>query len=80
MEIITITASEFRANQRRYFELAEKTPIYITRSGRAPIMLSVPQMAQVTEAELKAIQSGLEDIRAGRTTEVDVDNLWGSIL
>ncbi len=43
-------------------------------------MLSVPQMAQVTEAELKAIQSGLEDIRAGRTTEVDVDNLWGSIL
>lgn len=73
-----ITASEFRANQRRYFELAEKSPIVVTRAGKAPIMISVPDMAQVTEYELQSIQKGLQDIEEGRTVKVDVNDLWGT--
>lgn len=74
-----ITSSEFRANQRRYFEMAEEAPIVVTRSGKVPIMISVPNISQVTNYELQAIQKGIQDIESGHTIKIDVNNLWESI-
>lgn len=73
-----ITASEFRANQRKYFELAEQMPIYVTRAGRMPIMISVPPM-DLTEQEIITIERGLEQIKRGEVKTLDVDNLWPDI-
>lgn len=35
-----ITATEFRSNQRKYFDLAEREPVFVTRAGKIPIALT----------------------------------------
>lgn len=63
-----ITSREFRANQKKYFELAEKETVLISRKNARPIVLSVADDKDfLTKAELDAIQRGLDDIRNGRT-------------
>ncbi|MDE8697649.1 hypothetical protein PZH42_26515 [Bacteroides cellulosilyticus] len=34
-----ITTREFRANQKKYFELAEKETIFVSRRNAAPIVV-----------------------------------------
>lgn len=36
-----VTAREFRANQKKYFELAENEQVYVQRKGHRPICISV---------------------------------------
>lgn len=36
-----VTAREFRANQKKYFELAEQEPVYVTRKNRRPMVIRV---------------------------------------
>lgn len=78
MRTITVTASDFRANQKKYFDMAEKTPILVTRVGKRPIKISVVEEA-FTEEEMLAIKRGIDQIREGNSREIDVDNLWENI-
>lgn len=66
-----ITTREFRANQKKYFELAEKEPIFITRKNGKAITISIANDKDIpTPTELASIQRGLEDVRAGRTYRI----------
>ncbi|KXB79075.1 toxin-antitoxin system, antitoxin component, PHD family [Prevotella sp. DNF00663] len=77
-----ITTREFRANQKKYFDLAETETVFVARKNARPIIISVADENDfLSKAELKAIQQGLEDIRNGRTVKVkDINNIWDSIL
>ena len=76
-----ITATEFRNNQRKYFDLAEKELVCITRSGKTPIALTPVNLDNYpTEKELKAIKEGLEEYEKGNYTVIkDAKNIWESI-
>lgn len=63
-----ITTREFRANQKKYFDLAESEIIFVARKNARPIVISVADDDDyLSKAELLSIQKGLEDIKNGRT-------------
>lgn len=75
-----ITAKEFSDNQQKYFDLAEQEPVFVTRKNARPIVIDIAE-DDLTEKEIRAIQKGTEDIKAGRTTPIkDIHNIWESIL
>ena len=78
MNTITVTASDFRANQKKYFDMAETTPVLVTRPGKRSVKISVVEES-FTKEELKAIEEGFKQIKEGNGIEVDVNNLWESI-
>ena len=77
-----ITTREFRANQKKYFDLAESETIFVARRNARPIVISVADDDDyLSKSELLAIQKGMEDIKNGRTTKIkDINNIWESIL
>lgn len=77
-----ITTREFRANQKKYFDLAESETIFVARKNARPIVISVADDDDyLSKAELLSIQKGLEDIKNGRTIKIkDINNIWESIL
>lgn len=81
MELI-ITSSEFRSNQKKYFDIAEKTPVFVTRAGKNPICISGISLDNIpTKEELKAVKEGLLEYKEGKTTKIaDINNIWESIL
>lgn len=75
-----ITATEFRSNQRKYFDLAEKEPVFVTRAGRMPIALTPVDLDySINEEDLKSINNGIKDLREGRVSEVSAESLWESL-
>lgn len=63
-----ITTREFRANQKKYFEMAEKETILVSRRNAAPIMVCAVREGDFpSREELAAIQRGIDDIRNGNT-------------
>ena len=77
-----VSTREFRANQKKYFDLAESETIFVARKNARPIVISVADDDDyLSKAELLSIQKGLEDIKNGRTTKIkDSNNIWESIL
>lgn len=77
-----ITTREFRANQKKFFDLAESETIFVARKNARPIVISVADDDDyLSKAELLSIQKGLEDIKNGRTIKIkDINNIWESIL
>lgn len=76
-----VSTREFRANQKKYFDLAESETIFVARKNARPIVISVADDDYLSKAELLSIQKGLEDIKNGRTTKIkDINNIWESIL
>ena len=66
-----ISTREFRANQKKYFELAEKEAVFVTRKNARPIMISVADKDDfLSKEELQSIQKGLNDIKLGRTHQI----------
>ena len=62
-----ISTREFRANQKKYFDLAESETIFVARKNARPIVISVANDDDyLSKAELLSIQKGLEDIKNGR--------------
>ena len=62
-----ITTREFRANQKKYFELAEKETIFVSRRNAAPIVVyAATEEDFPSREELEAIQRGIEDIKQGQ--------------
>lgn len=63
-----VTTREFRANQKKYFELAESETVFVARKNGRPIVISVADDDDfLSKEELLSIQKGLEDIKNGRT-------------
>lgn len=63
-----ISTREFRANQKKYFDLAESETILVARKNARPIVIRVVDDDDfLSKAELQSIQKGVEDIRNGRT-------------
>lgn len=77
-----VTTREFRANQKKYFDLAESETVFVARKNARPIVISVADDDDfLSKEELLSIQKGLEDIKNGRTTKIkDINNIWESIL
>lgn len=62
-----ISTREFRANQKKYFDLAESETILVARKNARPIVIRVADDDDfLSKAELQSIQKGVEDIRNGR--------------
>lgn len=75
-----ITATEFRNNQRKYFDLAERETVFVTRVGKRPIALMPVDLEEaLTEEDLKSIQRGVNDIKEGRSKQVSAVTLWDDI-
>ncbi len=63
-----VTTREFRANQKKYFDLAESETVFVARKNARPIVISVADDDDFpSKAELLSIQKGIEDIKNGRT-------------
>lgn len=63
-----VTSGEFRANQKKYFDLAETETVFVTRRNARPVVISVASDDDyLTERELASIKKGLDDIKEGRT-------------
>ncbi len=77
-----VSTREFRANQKKYFELAERETVFVARKNARPIVISVADDADyLSKKELLSIQKGIEDIKNGRTVKIkDISNIWKSIL
>lgn len=80
--MLIITTREFRANQKKYFDLAENETIFVARKNAHPIVINVADDDDfLSKKELLTIQKGLDDIKNGRTTKIkDINNIWESIL
>ena len=58
-----VSTREFRANQKKYFDLADKEVVLVTRRNSRPIRISVADEEDFLSAkEVAAILQGLEDI------------------
>ncbi|MDR3117819.1 MAG: type II toxin-antitoxin system Phd/YefM family antitoxin [Mediterranea sp.] len=69
-----ITTKEFRANQKKYFDMAEKETILVTRKNGKPITISAASEKDIpTPADLASIQRGLDDVLNGRIYEMQPD-------
>lgn len=63
-----VTTREFRANQKKYFDLAESETVFVARKNARPIVISVADDDDyLSKDELLSIQNGMEDIKNGRT-------------
>jgi hypothetical protein len=77
-----ITTREFRANQKKYFDLAEKETVLIARKNGNPISIRVANDDDFSsKEELMSIRKGLEEVRLGKTVDIEnVEDIWASIL
>lgn len=76
-----VTTREFRANQKKYFEMAEKETIFVSRRNAAPIVVyAATEEDFPSREELMAIQRGIEDIKAGRTFKMGKDESLDDFL
>lgn len=79
MQVVTVR--DFRANQRKYFEMAEKEPVFVMRRGARPISISVVNDDDVLSAEiLHSINRGLEDIKSGQVYSMSADESLDDLL
>ncbi len=63
-----VTTRDFRAIQNKYFEMAEREPVFVMRRGARPISISVVNDDDIlSSADLASIRKGIEDVKEGRT-------------
>ena len=74
-----ITTREFRANQKKYFDLAERELIFVIRRNAKPISISVASQLP-THSELTSLQRGLDDVRNGCTYIMQQDETLDDFL
>lgn len=72
IDMQVISTREFRANQKKYFDLAAHETIYVARRNEAPILISVAKDEDMlTREELLSIQKGLDDVKNGRVKRME---------
>lgn len=82
-----ISSSEFRKDQKNYFDLADKEEVIVTRkNNQPPIHLKPITDKQETEmyfsdrTVLEQIKQGIDDINNGKVTTVDnISDIWEDI-
>lgn len=62
----TITVTEFRANQKKYLEMAEKTPIILTRGNEISIKITRFTEDDLIEEYAAKIQEGIQQGKDGK--------------
>lgn len=63
-----VSTREFRAHQKKYFDMAEHETIFVARRNSRPIVITVADDDELlSREEMKSIQQGIDDIRNGRT-------------
>ena len=78
--MVIITPAEFRADQKKFFDMAEKETVIANRKNKKTIIIKPWEEDDIpTREELMAIQEGLNDIREGRITFVNPANIWENI-
>ncbi len=77
-----ITTREFRSNQKKYFEMAEKEIVLVSRRNKPAVAIFAPSDDDfLTRKEIECIGRGFEEIKQGTTTRIEnIDNIWESIL
>ena len=69
-----ITTSEFRANQKKYFELAEKEKIFVSRRNAAPIVVyAATEEDFPSREELKRVEAYTKRIEDATAQKVQID-------
>ena len=72
IDMQVIRTREFRANQKKYFDLAAHETIYVARRNEPPILISVANDEDMlTKEELLSIQKGLDDVKNGRVKRME---------
>jgi len=82
-----ISSREFRQNQKTFLDLAERERVVIHRGkNRKPVLLTPLSESEESDVYfsdpniIASIRRGIEDIKAGRVTQVkDPKNIWESI-
>lgn len=68
-----VTTREFRAHQKKYFELAESEKVYVTRKNARPIVISIADDDVHTPNE--ATLDAMKEAESGQSLEeLDVDH------
>lgn len=68
-----VTTREFRAHQKKYFELAETEKVYVTRKNARPIVISIADDDVHTPNE--ATLAAMKEAESGQSLEeLDVDH------
>lgn len=76
-----VSSREFRANQKKYFVLAEHEDVYVMRRNARPILVRVADDEdQLTAAELESIRKGIEDVKNGRTYKIQAGESLSEFL
>lgn len=77
-----VTTREFRSNQKKYFEMAEKEIILVSRRNKPAVAIFTPSDDNfLTGKEIECVNRGYEEIKQGKTIRIeDVENIWESIL
>lgn len=76
-----VSTRDFRANQKKYFEIAEKEPVFVVRRGARPISISVVNDDDfMATHELQSIARGIEDIKNGRVHRMGDNETLGAML
>ena len=69
-----VTTREFRAHQKRYFDLAEHEKVYVTRKNARPIVISVAD-DDVIHTPNAVTLAAMQEAQSGKALEeLDVDN------
>ncbi|MCK4662934.1 MAG: type II toxin-antitoxin system Phd/YefM family antitoxin [Bacteroidales bacterium] len=75
----TITTSDFRKNQKKYFELAERERLIIHRNkGKSFILVPVDEIEDYPYNPnfIAKLLKGEKDFKSGNYDIVKVDELW----
>ena len=74
-----VTTREFRANQKKYFELAETETVFVTRKNRKPIVINVAEDDYILKrdlvGELKGALQQVKDHMEGKIKLKSLDEL-----
>lgn len=68
-----ITTREFRADEKRYFDLAERETVFVSRKTPRLIVISIAKDDFFSKAELLFIQKGLVEVKNSRTHKMQED-------
>ena len=74
-----VTTREFRANQKKYFELAETETVFVTRKKKRPIVINVAEDDYIPKrdlvGELRGASQQVKDHMDGKIKLKSLDEL-----
>ncbi|KAA6328115.1 hypothetical protein EZS27_022961 [termite gut metagenome] len=89
--MVIISTQEFRDNQKKFFDLAEKERVIIKRGKKLVELVVSDKLSENPSPSgdiwfddpenMASVMRGIEDVKAGKVTKIeDTKNIWKSIL